>query len=214
MMKRVLGVAAMSAVALADKAKSSTPAAPTGSSPLITFWGTYEFISSSVTVTKDLLVFGTLTAKDVVMQKLPPKVQGQIEEKLDLVAEKASLGYAHVETLRLQNGIPPVSEIASTTWTRVQPVLKVIEASPPFGVAKGFVGSFEKAYPQHKGLLSGLGFLDLALAAMFLFYIVLGYMLKMFCYVFCCGCCAKRKRSSSSPVELKKKPVTQDKKRK
>ncbi|CAD7929792.1 unnamed protein product [Amoebophrya sp. A25] len=213
MMKRVFGVAAMSAVALADKAKSSSAVQP-GSGPLITAVGTFEFISSSVTVTKDLVVFGALTAKDVVMQKLPPKVQGQIEEKLDLVAEKASLGYAQAETLRLQNGIPPLSEIASTTWTRMQPVLKVIEASPPFQHTKGFVGSFEKAYPQHKGVLSGLGFLDLVLAAMFLGYIVLGYMLKMFCYVFCCGCCAKRKRSSSSPVELKKKPVTQDKKRK
>lgn len=207
-MKRVLGVAALAAVS--GVSGKSTAGSADASSPLITASGTYDFLSSSVLLTKDLVFFCGSTATELVLQQLPPKVQGQVADKWEEGMDKVNDAINKANTIRLQNGIPPVSEIVAKVQSRVKSVVTLVEASPPFALTRTFLAAFERAYPQHKGLLSGAGLLDLVVVALFLSYFVFSYMLAAFCYVFCCGCCAKRKNKKAAPVELRK---ASDKKR-
>merc|ERR1712194_39083 len=105
MMKRVLGVAALAAVS--GVSGKSTAGSADASSPLITASGTYDFLSSSVLLTKDLVFFCGSTATELVLQQLPPKVQGQVADKWEEGMDKVNDAINKANTIRLPNGIPP-----------------------------------------------------------------------------------------------------------
>ncbi|CAD7941897.1 unnamed protein product [Amoebophrya sp. A120] len=211
MMKSVLRTAAFTAAAASVAAAEKKSKAE----PLLTASGTYDFVSNSVLMTKDLLFFTAETGTTLAFSKLPPNVKDQVLEKYDLAVEKMDLVKGEAESFRLKNGIPPLSEMVSVTQAKLKPVVALVESSQPFRLVQQFLDAFEKHYPQYAGKLSGIGFLDLLLVSLFLCYFVFGYMLKMFCFVCCCGCCAKRAKKQV-PVELRKNkaPVAADKKKK
>jgi len=210
-MQRVLRASALAAVAYAGKGSSKgEPVSAGAQEPLLTASGTYDFITNSVLVTKDLLFFSAEAGISAILQQVPPQYSDIVVEKYELASTKFANVQDEVESMRLKNGVPPLSELPSLVYKKWAPVLGMIEGSKPFGLLMQFLDAFEKHYPQHAGLC-GKAFLDVALIFAFLGYFVFGYMLSLFCYFCCCGFC---KRRASKSVELKKKQAAADKKKK
>lgn len=200
----------MAAVAYAAKGEGKKGSAG-AQEPIITASGAYDSITNSVLVTKDMVQFAVEAGVSAVLTNIPPQYNELIMEKYDLAVDKVGTVQDEIDTLRLKNGIPPLSEMPGLLMKKIKPVLSMVEGSKPYGLCLQFLDAFEKHHPQHAGLI-GKSLLDLALAFVVLGYFVFGYMLSLFCYFCCCGFC--KRRAPAAQVELKKKPVSADKKRK
>jgi len=170
--------------------------------PLLTISGTYEFLKSSVFLSLDLLQFSTYSLVDLAMSQAPPDVQKQVYDVYDDTMSQ-------IDTLRVQNGVPTFANMkkdAAREWEKlVQPTidssLKMAKtyASTPAKILKNVISKFEKEYPSSKGMLSADIF-DFSLTILFLVYYVIDLLMNAFCYIFCCGMCAKRKKKTASAV--------------
>lgn len=214
--RRLLAAAAVATVAMSAPscvyaqseggAKPSSAKKSSGSSaaglPLLTISGTYEFLKSSVFLSLDLLQFSTYSLVDLAMSQAPPDVQKQVYDVYDDTMSQ-------IDTLRVQNGVPTFANMkkdAAREWEKlVQPTidssLKMAKtyASTPAKILKNVISKFEKEYPSSKGMLSADIF-DFSLTIIFLVYYVIDLLMNAFCYIFCCGMCAKRKKKTASAV--------------
>jgi len=234
-MRKVLTAAAVAAIGVnaVKAAKASSESAPasssTGSSsessstakagvPILTISGTYDFLKSSVFLTMDLVSFSAISFTSVVMEQLPPPTQKQVYDMYDDAMSQ-------VDTLRIQNGIPTFSamkkdamrEYEKLVQPQVDMVWKQVKtlSAAPSKILKNVVSKFEKDFPSSKGLLSGDIF-DFALIIFFLVYYVLDMFISLFCYVCCCGACAKRKESKKkgTPSAVPATAITKHSKKK
>jgi len=196
------GVMAQEGGAKPSSAKKSSGSSAAAGLPLLTISGTYEFLKSSVFLSLDLLQFSTYSLVDLAMSQAPPDVQKQVYDVYDDTMSQ-------IDTLRVQNGVPTFANMkkdAAREWEKlVQPTidssLKMAKtyASAPAKILKNVISKFEKEYPSSKGMLSADLF-DFSLTILFLVYYVIDLLMNAFCYIFCCGMCAKRKKKTASAV--------------
>jgi hypothetical protein len=210
--RRLFAAAAVAAVASSSpvmaqegsakpsKASKASAGSSAAGLPLLTLSGTYEFLKSSVFLSMDLMQFSALSFVDFTVQQLPPDVQKQVFDVYDDTLSQ-------IDTLRVQNGVPTYSNMKkdfSREWEKsVQPTvdmsLKTVKtyAATPTKILKNVVAKFEKEYPSSKGFISADIF-DFSLTILFLVYYVMDFLSNAFCYIFCCGMCAKRKKTASA----------------
>lgn len=196
----------------AQKATSSTskPAATSGA-PLLTVSGTYDFVKTTLFLSSDLAIFSVGSIVSFINDQLPPDMQKQV---LDLYDDASS----QFDTLRIQNGVPTFSSMkkdALREWEKTaQPPIDGLwkqmkkYSETPNKILKNVVVRFEKEYPASKGLLA-TDIFDFALIVLFIIYYVADFVLNAFCYIFCCGMCAKRKAKGTPSAVSGGKTTTQ-----
>lgn len=194
---RVSSIFLNAAIVMAEKGAGSAPKASTASEPLMTASGVWNFVSKSVYLSKDLTYFLGSSLVGVAWEYVPPQFQGQVADQYEELSSAAS-------SFRVKNGIPApaqfVSDVQSEYSKKFHPhVEKGINAVYGFtgkiannDLVQGFFERFEEAYPEHAGSIS-TEITDLAVLMFVLVFFVLRYLLTAFCFVFCCGCCTKRK---------------------
>jgi hypothetical protein len=197
------------ALAVSVLAVGGSAAAASGGkkAPLIHTGVLGDFLRESILLSRDLTLYTASTAASTAWGVVPPEHQKLISEQYQTVSDQ-------FETLRLQNGIvtpaAAFSEATEAYNSKVYPVLarayEVVTkaAEKPFTLLKSFIANFEKAYPDHAGLLSSISIWDLLLTLFFIVYFVLGYTKKAICYVICCGACRKRASAALKPQLVKK----------
>lgn len=186
-----------SAGALPQKGSASKPAAVGTSAnqgAFLTIGGAYTFVSNALGLTRDLSYFVGESAFGLAWEQVPPNLQKD-------VADQYANVLSVIETQRLQYGIPKpaavYAEVESEYTKKIQPLVKAAldtaykGLEKPAELLKGFVKSFEKAYPRHAAKLPSDVF-DLGLTFFVLFYFVFLTCWSCATYLFCCGMCAKR----------------------
>lgn len=170
-----------------------TAAAEKADGPLLTIDGATKFVTTSLTLSKDMTTYLAKEGFSAAYTNIvPPDVQSTVESE---IAAKLK----DLDVLRKQNKIPTFAEMyqqATKFWEqKAKPQMLMAYAGarsvlfPVEQLLMALVAQFESRYPSSKGLYPRDIF-DMFFVMCFLSYLVYKFVMPVMC-VFCC-CCKRR----------------------